>query len=64
MLRDKTDYYGYVAWGEYPHNFAAVLNQVGASIDVLDIVTTLTQRSLISTIRLGGSEGPSNADIC
>ena len=27
MLRDKTDYYGYVAWGEYPHCFAAVLNQ-------------------------------------
>ena len=27
VLRDKTDYYGYVAWGEYPHNFAAVLNQ-------------------------------------
>lgn len=28
VLRDKTDYYGYVAWGEYPHCFAAVLNQV------------------------------------
>ena len=23
----KTDYTGYVSWGEYPHNFAAVLNQ-------------------------------------
>ena len=28
VLRDQTDYYGYVAWGEYPHCFAAVLNQV------------------------------------
>ena len=27
VLRDRTDYYGYVAWGEYPHCFAAVLNQ-------------------------------------
>ena len=27
VLRDKTDYYGYVAWGEYRHCFAAVLNQ-------------------------------------
>ena len=27
VLRDMTDYYGYVAWGEYPHCFAAVLNQ-------------------------------------
>ena len=23
----KTNYYGYVSWGEYSHNFAAVLNQ-------------------------------------
>ena len=29
VLRDQTDYYGYVAWGEYPHCFAAVLNQAG-----------------------------------
>ena len=29
VLRDMTDYYGYVAWGEYSHCFAAVLNQVG-----------------------------------
>jgi hypothetical protein len=28
VLPLKTDYMGYVAWGEYPHNFAAVLNQV------------------------------------
>ena len=28
VLRDMTDYYGYVAWGEYSHCFAAVLNQV------------------------------------
>merc|ERR1719270_1683691 len=27
VLRDQTDYYGYVAWGEYSHCFAAVLNQ-------------------------------------
>ena len=26
-MRDQTDYYGYVAWGEYSHCFAAVLNQ-------------------------------------
>ena len=23
----KTNYLGYVSWGEYPHNFAAVLDQ-------------------------------------
>ena len=23
----KTNYQGYVSWGEYPHNFAAVLDQ-------------------------------------
>ena len=23
----KTNFYGYVAWGEYPHSFAAVLDQ-------------------------------------
>ena len=28
MLKLRTNYWGYVAWGEYPHNFAAVLNQV------------------------------------
>ena len=27
VLRPITDYYGYVAWGEYAHCFAAVLNQ-------------------------------------
>ena len=33
VLRDMTDYYGYVAWGEYSHCFAAVLNQVRRSVN-------------------------------
>jgi hypothetical protein len=32
VLPLETDYLGYVAWGEYPHNFAAVLNQVAIGI--------------------------------
>ena len=36
VLRDQTDYFGYVAWGEYPHCFAAVLNQVAVHEGALD----------------------------
>ena len=37
VLRDQTNYYGYVAWGEYPHCFAAVLNQAAVHTSILQI---------------------------
>ena len=44
VLRDQTDYYGYVAWGEYPHNFAAVLNQVITTVVAASNSTAIVQQ--------------------
>ena len=44
VLRDQTDYYGYVAWGEYPHCFAAVLNQAGNNSKLKRIICSSFSR--------------------